>query len=159
ASELDLIKTEHARDGHVLYELAKAHARAGRADETLALLEAAEENGFRADDLYVMRAGLNYRRSEGRKAAADLLKALHVRMSSDPVNGPVGLLEEVYPDGLAHLAKSTAFNSLQVREKLAIGRDLAGRHKTLLVGVQLLRQLAGEAKDDYPLLQDIRSSL
>lgn len=158
-SELDLIKSEHAKDGDVLYELAKAHARAGRSDETLALLKAAEENGCQADDLYVMRAGLNYRRGESKKVAADLLKALYVAMPAEALNRTVRLLAEVYPEGLRHLAKSTALSSLKLTDKLAIAHDLAVSDKTLTIGAQLLRQLLAEAKDDPNLLEDIRLPL
>jgi cellulose biosynthesis protein BcsQ len=159
-SELELIQAEHAKDGDVLYALAKTHVRAGRVEEALVLLNAAEANGCRADDLYVFRAGLNYRGiGKSKEVAADLLQALHVPMSADPLNRTIRMLAEIYPVGLKHLSTSTAFNSLKVSDRVTLASDLASGENTLDVGTALLKQLAADTTDDYPLLQDIRSAL
>jgi tetratricopeptide (TPR) repeat protein len=150
--ELDLIQSEYAKDGDVLYELAKVHFRAGRMEEALALLNAAERSGCNAGELYVLRASLNYRRTENSEVAADLLKALHFKMSSDTLNRAARILAEIHPEGLRDLAGSIAFDSLTLGAKIAIAKELAMDARTVSMGAPLLRRLVGEAKDDRDVL-------
>jgi MinD-like ATPase involved in chromosome partitioning or flagellar assembly len=152
ASELDLIRSEYAKDGDVLYELANAHVRAGRVDEALALLNAAEKNGCNAGELYVIRAGLNYRRTDNSEVADDLLKALHFMMSADALNRAVQLLAEIHPEGLRDLAESIAFDSLNLRAKVAIAKELAMDARTVSLGARLLRPLVAKANEDRDVL-------
>jgi MinD-like ATPase involved in chromosome partitioning or flagellar assembly len=154
-SELDLIRSEYAKDGDVLYELAKAHVRSGRVDEALALLNAAAKNGCNAGDLYVIRAGLNYRRTDNSEVAEDLLKSLHFTMPSEAVNQAVRLLSEIHPEGLRDLAESIAFDSLNLRARIAIAKELAMDARTVKLGERLLRPLLGKAQEAPELLVDL----
>jgi len=152
SSELDLIRSEYAKDGDVLYELARFHFRAGHMDEALALLNSAEKNGCHVGELYVLRAVLNVRRTDDSEVAADLLKALHFKMSSDTLNRAAGILAGIHPEGLKDLAESIAFDSLDLRAKVAIAKELAMDARTVRLGGPLLRKLMSEAKDDKDLL-------
>ena len=152
-SELDLIRSEYAKDGDVLYELAKAHFRAARLDEALALLNAAERNGCNSGELYVIRAALNSRRTDDKEVADDLLKALHFTMSSDTLNRAVSLLARIHPEGLKDLAESIAFDSLNFRAKVAIAQELAMDARTVDLGARLLRPLMGKTTEDPDVLR------
>jgi MinD-like ATPase involved in chromosome partitioning or flagellar assembly len=153
-SELDLIESEHTKDGDVLFEVAKAHVRAGREGEALRLLSAAERNGCNAGELYVIRAELNRRRTDNSEVADDLLKALHLSMPADGLKRAVRLFTEIYPEGLRSLTESTAFDSLDVRAKVSVAEELAMDVRTVSLGAPLLRRFMAEATDKRALLRE-----
>ena len=152
ASELDLIRSEYAKDGDVLFELGKAHFKAARLDEALALLNAAERNGCKAGELYVIRAALNSRGTDHSAVTDDLLKALHFKMSPAALSGVVHQLVNIQPESLRALAESIAFDSLNLRAKIAIAKELAMDARTVRLGEPLLRRLIAEADGDQDVL-------